>query len=279
MVIITADGGSGPSPGEKATITQVQPTVLTFMPPLSAAPQAGSTVYDIIHGWNPMTCPATSHLFSVHGATAADIHAVGAAGTALHFDGGSWSAVSVPVTQDLRGVFALSASAAFAVGNSGAILFWNGSSWSVETSPTTVDLAGVWAFSATDAYAVGAEGTILHRDATGWSVMDSGLPAPADPSRVLIERILAVTEFRTAYEQKMTAFLNGAFTSTAMDGAIDDLYSLIQTHVYADTLKPYTNTEFEDSIVTDIHPTGPNRILGLKPFVTQRRSSVLGQLP
>lgn len=102
--------------------------------------------------------------------------ALGAAGTALHYDGVKWSALSTGSTVALHSAdVAVTPTGTitdfFVVGDGGTILHSsNGVTWSPQTSGTMNDLAAVSVVSATDVFAVGAGGTILHYDRTTWSV-------------------------------------------------------------------------------------------------------------
>lgn len=63
------------------------------------------------------------------------------------------------------------------------------------------------------------------------------------------------------------------FSNAAMDGYIDSLANMIRADVYADTLKSYTNQQFEDNQTMAVGQTP-----GLKSFISARRSSLTSQL-
>jgi hypothetical protein len=277
--VVITDGGGGPNTGEKTCILSVNGATITFGPLLSAAPAPGTTQYIIRKGWNPMVSPVSVRLYGIHGLSGSEVYAVGAGGTILNFNGSVWSVMSSPTSKDLHAVFAISSSLIYAVGEGGTILTFNGVSWTDETPPTTENLTGVWADSSLDVFFTGASGTILHFSGSTWTVMDSGIPPPPAPDMVLIKRILDVAAYRQTYELRMAAFLQTTFTQPGMDGRIDGFYNLIKADVYADTLEQFTNQEFEDSLVSDIPPVGNQRILGLKPFIAARKTSMQGQLP
>lgn len=96
---------------------------------------------------------------------------------------------------------------------------------------------------------------------------------------VLIERILNVPEYMAEYLSRLRALVNGRFLPGAMHAEIDRTYTLIKADVYLDVHKEFSSGDFDLSIEHDIpENTDPTRILGLKPFVTQRVTSILTQL-
>jgi spore coat protein CotH len=97
---------------------------------------------------------------------------------------------------------------------------------------------------------------------------------------VLPDRILGVAEYVTSYEGKLRALIDGGFAPAPMHSGIDGIYNRIKADVYIDTHKPYTNNDFDRNVYEDIpNDTDPKRVLGLKPFVTDRVASVDSQLP
>ncbi|NQS98744.1 MAG: CotH kinase family protein [candidate division Zixibacteria bacterium] len=101
-------------------------------------------------------------------------------------------------------------------------------------------------------------------------------PSPWQP-RPLVSRIFDVGIYKDIYINNIDQLVHTDFTSDTMFTRIDSLASLIQEHVYADPNKMYTNTQFELNIEEDIWEGG-TLIFGLKPFVINRRQSVLNQL-
>lgn len=76
-------------------------------------------------------------------------------------------------------------------------------------------------------------------------------------------------------------YLMQDFTNAYLDPYIDSVANVIRTDVYADPNKFYTNQEFENNLTSDITIAGPpngQTILGLKDFITARRSSLITQL-
>jgi len=102
---------------------------------------------------------------------------------------------------------------------------------------------------------------------------------PVSPGEhVLIERILAVPEYMDAYLARLRALVEGYFSESSMHVEIDTIYNLIKNDVYLDIYKQYSSADFDKSIVEDIpDDISPERILGLKPFVTRRVASILEQ--
>ena len=113
-------------------------------------------------------------MMGICGGSNADIFAVGANGTILHYNGSSWTPMSSGTAKQLNSVWYNSASDVFAVGYNGTILHYNGHSWSTMPSGTTKILSGVWGSSGDDVYAVGDAGTILHYNGSVWSAVPTG---------------------------------------------------------------------------------------------------------
>ena len=71
------------------------------------------------------------------------------------------------------------------------------------------------------------------------------------------------------------------FSNAALDARIDSLADLIRTDVYADTLKFFSNANFELNLSQDINVPGTpggSGIAGLKSFISARNASVAAQL-
>lgn len=99
-------------------------------------------------------------------------------------------------------------------------------------------------------------------------------------NRVLLEKFLSVT----AYKEKYTDYLyelNSEYMGTGwLDDKIDSIYNVIKSSVYADTLKMFTNQNFEDDIDTVVTVSSPmnKSIPGLKEFIQKRFDSMDQQL-
>ena len=130
-----------------------------------------------------------------------------------------------------------------------------------------------------DVLVVGMAGAILHYDGLVWSPMDSGAKFDLTNIRPLVTRLLQVPAYRQAYEDKLRDLMAGPFSQASLDAEIDSVFTLIRDDVLIDTMKEFSNRDFNDSIVRDIPPLGPDRIFGLKPFVPARIAAVTAQLP
>lgn len=122
--------------------------------------------------WNEVT-PELCHvsLSDVFMLTEDDGWAVGAYGTALHWNGSQWQTFPTPTSEYLTAVQMSSNDDGWAVDNNGAILHWDGAAWSAATSPITQSLQALTVLSATNAWAVGgtfSEGMIVHWDGNNW---------------------------------------------------------------------------------------------------------------
>ncbi len=96
---------------------------------------------------------------------------------------------------------------------------------------------------------------------------------------VLIERILNVPEYMADYLERLQALVEGYFAPDSMHAEINTVYNLIKADVYLDTHKEFPSADFDASIEHDLpENSDPGRILGMKPFVTQRVTSILDQL-
>lgn len=87
-------------------------------------------------------------------------------------------------------------------------------------------------------------------------------------------------QYRSVYKAKMQELAEKHFTPELMSAKIDKLASLIRQDVYQDTMKMYTNEEFDHNLDRDLGDVlDPGAFVpGLKPFVKNRRDNVLGQL-
>lgn len=101
-------------------------------------------------------------------------------------------------------------------------------------------------------------------------------------NRPLYNKMLANTQYKAEYTTELCTQVENYFLSSKIDELIDSLYNKIKPDVYADTLKSYSNQNFEDNIIMDISlPGGPGTggtFAGLKPFITSRRTAVLNEL-
>ena len=105
------------------------------------------------------------------------------------------------------------------------------------------------------------------------------IPQPPQ-QRPMMNRMLPDASLKQAYADHLCTLL-ADFSNEAFDSRIDSLADLIRPYVYADTLKFYSNAQFEQNISQDISTAGPaggTTILGLKPFIAARRSALYQQL-
>ena len=86
--------------------------------------------------------------------------------------------------------------------------------------------------------------------------------------------------YRNEYKTKMKELVEKHFTPELMNAKIDKLADLIREDVYSDTMKMYSNEEFDRNIDRDLGDVlDPGAFVpGLKPFVKKRRESVMKQL-
>ncbi|MCC6460704.1 MAG: CotH kinase family protein [Saprospiraceae bacterium] len=106
------------------------------------------------------------------------------------------------------------------------------------------------------------------------------IPQPM-AQRPLMNRLLPDPVFKQQLADRFCALLP-SFTNARLDAHIDSLATLIRPHVYADTLKFFSNAQFEQNLSQDLVP-GPGApavtlIAGLKPFIKTRHDALQQQL-
>jgi spore coat protein CotH len=101
-------------------------------------------------------------------------------------------------------------------------------------------------------------------------------------NRPLYSKMLSDAQYKSDYTMELCNQAQYYFSNTVLDPIIDSLANAIRADVYADTLKSYSNQNFEDNIIMDISlPGGPGvggSFAGLKPFITSRRTAVINEL-
>lgn len=105
------------------------------------------------------------------------------------------------------------------------------------------------------------------------------IPQPAN-QRPMMNRVWANTFMRQQYAERLCELLQD-FTNEKLDSRIDSLAALIRSDVYADSLKFYGNTIFEQNLSQDVsipNVPGSNGIAGLKSFISARHNSLEQQL-
>jgi hypothetical protein len=122
--------------------------------------------------------PTGNTLDAVWGIASDDVWAVGAGGTAEHWNGSAWSAVTTPTQFELFGVWGSGANQVWAVGSdargtamqvaTSVILYWNGTAWGVVDTVPSAELWAVWGSGPDDVWFVGGAdpgaGLLVHWD-------------------------------------------------------------------------------------------------------------------
>ena len=112
-------------------------------------------------GWEKRTPKNCTHdLLGVWGAGEKEIHAVGAGGVRLRWDGYNWSMVGTGGGGNLNAIWGHGGTY-YAVGNAGEIRIREGGSWSKKATFPGSELTGVWGLSADHVYVVGKGSKIL----------------------------------------------------------------------------------------------------------------------
>ncbi len=100
-------------------------------------------------------------------------------------------------------------------------------------------------------------------------------------NRPLMGKILSNTTMKHDYLVSLCNLNTTYFNLTNLYAKIDSVANIIRPYVYGDSRKQYTNTQFEQNLVTDLNITsvgGGTRIPGLKSFLNLRKTSVTNQL-
>lgn len=100
---------------------------------------------------------------------------------------------------------------------------------------------------------------------------------PPSADRPLVDRMLADSIYKDTYLQTICSYANNDFLSSVLNPKIDSIYNRIKNWVWADSLKMYSNQNFDDNIMQDINVSGID-YAGLKPFIQNRSTSVLAEL-
>lgn len=104
------------------------------------------------------------------------------------------------------------------------------------------------------------------------------IPQPMN-QRPIMNRLWNHPDLKQQYIDRYCELLPD-FNNQKLDPRIDALANLIRPHVYADTLKFYSNNQFEQNLNQDINQPQPGSsgIAGLKPFINTRSNSLTQQL-
>ncbi len=76
---------------------------------------------------------------------------------------------------NLFSIWGANATAIYAVGDEGKVIFYNGKKWASQVTPTSMRLTSVWGTSATDVWAVGYGAVVLHYDGKAWTTSSPSL--------------------------------------------------------------------------------------------------------
>jgi alpha-tubulin suppressor-like RCC1 family protein len=190
LTVTAQDSLGNPMPSPTVTWTSLNPNVATIDAAgvatavssgqvAVAATAGGVTGYALLTVAAPPATPVSlwmtassstgNNLLSVWAANPNDVWAVGAGGTAVHFNGTNWTGVLTRTTSSLLDVWGLGPATVYAVGNSGVMLRYSGSAW--DTLPrftTTTDLHAIWGTSPSDLF-VTAGTQIWHYNGVAWS--------------------------------------------------------------------------------------------------------------
>lgn len=101
------------------------------------------------------------------------------------------------------------------------------------------------------------------------------LPEPTD-EKPLCKRMLADSAYLKSYLQKMCDLAHNAFIPSVLDSVIDAWHVLVAPDVYADTIKMYTDEEFEMNFDSAVY--ADKVIPGLKTFIASRSNFVNAEL-
>lgn len=101
-------------------------------------------------------------------------------------------------------------------------------------------------------------------------------------NRPLINKIYGNATLKSEYLNRMCELNRDYLTHAYFDTRIDSIASVIRAHVYADTRKEYSNSQFETNLTSNITtgggPGGPSTTYGLKDFVGSRSASITSEL-
>jgi hypothetical protein len=98
---------------------------------------------------------------------------------------------------------------------------------------------------------------------------------PDDPTcpgpRPLVERLLGVESLRQRYHDHLQELIDSVLHPDAVENRMEALRQLIQDRALQDTLKSFSNEEFEGAFTRDVPEEGnPEYVPGLVPFIQAR---------
>lgn len=94
--------------------------------------------------------------------------------------------------------------------------------------------------------------------------------------RPLANRMINDTSYKNQYLTFICDYIK-TFQPSVLNPKIDSIYNLIKTDVYADPLKMFSNTEFDNNINSNIIVSG-NTYPGLKSFILNRSTNIQNEL-
>lgn len=100
---------------------------------------------------------------------------------------------------------------------------------------------------------------------------------PPSAEKPLSMRMLADSIYKDTYLKYVCSFANVDFLPSVLFPKIDTLYGRIKNFVYADTLKMFSDQNFDNNINQDI-TVNNIEYAGLKPFIGNRSASALNEL-
>ncbi len=95
--------------------------------------------------------------------------------------------------------------------------------------------------------------------------------------RPLAEQMFQVPAYQDIYLGHMKKLMAGPAEPTTLLARMGELRTLIQSYVYADTNKMFTNSEFNTAMTSNIYE-GPRLIPGLNGFIQDRHNWLSGQI-
>lgn len=105
-------------------------------------------------------------------------------------------------------------------------------------------------------------------------------PLDASVGRVLIDKLINIATYKDQYTDYLYNLNSNYVGTNWLNNKIDSIYSIIKPSVYADTLKMFTNQNFEDNVDTTVTATDmfSKNIPGLKEFINKRFINMNQQL-
>lgn len=128
-------------------------------------------------------------IFKVHGFADGTVWIVGDGGFTARWDGARFQAFDTGITSTLFTVHGASADRVFAVGGfgQGEILAFDGSAWVRESPELIGQMNGVWALDGERAYAAGFNGNILERKNGTWSEVQGNQETLKDLHSIFVD--------------------------------------------------------------------------------------------